>query len=148
MNGSSAAVLAQAETKLTRLAAENARLKHEAEAMRQRLRPSRAERIIAQAHEDARLILHYRHADIPATRRTLEEMGIMTQSRFTWAYGLLKRARIADVAPTDVQHLDACLRRLAGTVATLERMRKADAMMELRARAGRAKLRNVYRRFD
>ena len=140
-------VLAKAETRIAQLTAENARLEKERMELRARVRPRRGERIIRQAHQDAGLILRLRYNDIPASRRALGEMGLMTQDRFGWAYGMLKMSRLEQARPADIQHLDACLNRLQSSVNRLTAMRSGDALNDLRAWAGQAKLRNIYREY-
>jgi plasmid stabilization system protein ParE len=139
--------LEAADKVLAKLATENARLVKELGRLRERLPPTRNERIIRQAATDAKLILHLRHADFDVSRRRLEALGLVSGFRYGWAHGLMKVSRVldADVSALAglqeaVEKVDAKARYLlevdAGNTSNLFRLRQA---------AGRRYLANRYR---
>ena len=105
-------VTAQAERRIAALAIENKQLRKEAAQLRARVAPGRTHRIVTRAYEDARRILHYRHAGIPAGRHWMTRAGLMTQRQHGWAFALLRVARLDDVHPVSIEHLDQCIHRL------------------------------------
>ena len=105
-------VMAQAEKRIAALALENKQLRKEAARLRARVAPGRTHRIVTRAYEDARRILHYRHAGVPAGRRWMSAAGLMTQRQHGWAIALLRVARLEDVTPASIEHLDQCIHRL------------------------------------
>lgn len=138
MNGTAATVglLDDASRRLAKLAAENERLRAEANELRRRHAPGRQHRRVWQTAEDARTILHYRAAGLDVSRRWLDACGIMSQRRYGWALALLRLARV-DLVPVDIAHLDRCLRRVD---ATAERLLQDGDITPLRAR-GHARIR-------
>lgn len=125
-------VLRRSQRQLTQLAAENARLRAEGRALRRRLGPPRHWRIVDRTLDDARLIMHHRHAGLEPSRRVLEAMGLMTQHRYGWAMAFLRMARLEEFTPRTLDDLDRALRRLE---ITAERLRGDDDLTALRVRA-------------
>lgn len=128
-----------AQTHLARLAAENARLRAEANKLRRSVGCARHTRIINRTHTDAQTILHYRAGGLEVGRRWLNDTGIMSERRYGWALALLRLAR-CDLTPATLEHLDQCLRRVASTV---ERLHADDDITPLRAR-GNAHIRRTW----
>ena len=92
-----------AERRLAKLELENRRLANEVGRLREKLPPTRHEAIVIQAAQDARTILHLRHAQFDVSRRRLADMGLISEFHFGWALGLLKAAKVqrADVSTLD-----------------------------------------------
>lgn len=118
------------QTHLARLAAENARLRKEANELRRRAGCGRYTRIIDRTRGDAQTILHYRAAGLDVGRRWLNDTGIMSERRYGWALAMLRLAR-CDLTPVSIEHLDQCLRRVDQTV---ERLHVDGDITALRAR--------------
>lgn len=129
---------------LTKLRIENDQLKAETRRLRKKVRPGRHEGIINRAYDNARLILHLRSAGIEVSRRRMAETGQISEWNYGWALGLLRAARLEDAYPEGLEHLNICLGRLYKTKTRLIEMESEDAMIELRARAGKRYIWNVY----
>lgn len=125
-------VLERSQQRLAQLAAENARLRSEARALRRRLGPPKHHRIVDRTLTDAKLIMHHRHAGMEPSRRRMEAMGLMTQRRYGWAMAFLRMARLEEFTPSTLEELDRALRRLDTTA---ERLRGDDDLTALRVRA-------------
>jgi len=132
----STAVLNGAERKLRTLALEVAQLRKEARYLRSKLPPSRRRRILRRAYEDARRILHFRHAGVPTSRAVMLEDGL-TERRWHWAMGLLRYARLGNVQPRTLQELQTALDRLESRYKLLAE-REDDRLLELRAHMPRS----------
>lgn len=136
-----------ADRALAKLACENARLAAELGRLKERLPPTRNERIIRQAVQDATLVLHLRHADFDVSRRRLEDMGLVSGFRYGWAHGLMKLAKVLHADLSTLAGLqDACARVDAKARYLLE----VDAgpnenLRRLRQAAGRRYLAHRYR---
>ena len=141
MNGTAAAVglLDDASRRLAQLAAENERLRAEANVLRKNYAPSRNHRRVWRTAENAKSLLHYRHAGMDPSRRWLDACGLMGQRDYGWALALLRLAR-CDITPASIEHLDQCLRRVGQTV---ERLHADGDIMALRAR-GNAHIRRRW----
>ncbi len=92
-----------AERRLAKLELENRRLAAEVGRLRDKLPPTRHEAIVIQAAQDAKTILHLRHAQFDVSRRRLADLGLVSEFHYGWALGLLKAARVtkADVSTLD-----------------------------------------------
>ena len=132
MNGTAAAVglLDDASRRLAQLAAENERLRAEANELRRQHAPGRNHRRVWRTAENAKSILHYRHAGMDPSRRWLDACGLMGQRDYGWALALLRLAR-CDITPASLEHLDQCIRRVD---ATAERLLQDGDITSLRAR--------------
>lgn len=123
-------VLSDAQRRMAALAAENARLREEAQRLRRAAGCGRHQRIIDRTHTDAQTLLHYRAAGLDVGRRWLRDSGVMSERRYGWALALLRLAR-CDITPASIEHLDQCLRRVAASV---ERLHADGDITALRAR--------------
>ena len=138
MSGTAAAVglLDDASRRLAQLAAENERLRAEANVLRKNYAPSRNHRRVWRAAESAKTLLHYRHAGMDPSRRWLDACGLMGQRDYGWALAMLRLAR-CDITPASLEHLDQCIRRVD---AAAERLLADGDITPLRAR-GHARIR-------
>ena len=91
-----------AAQQIAKLKAENKQLKRRASRLRAKVSPGRWDRILDVAYEDAKIILHLRHAQYPVSRRWLDEAGMVSAWRFGWALGLLRYAG-NDILPTSLR---------------------------------------------
>jgi len=136
-------VMAAAERRLANLARENARLKREANRLREMVQPGRWDRILERAHDDARLILHLRHAGWTVSRRNMEATGLIRQQGYGWAIGLLRYADLEQTSPGSLEALDEALQRLE-TAAEYLRKHGDDRLVELRVNCSK---RYILRRY-
>lgn len=137
-------ILTEAQRRLTALARENARLRAEVNEVRRKLRPGRHERVVIKAREDAKLILHLRHAQAPTSRRWLAEAGFMTPWRFGWALGLLRYARVDEMDVGTLQTLSTAIDRVESAAGRL--LDNPGALSVLRHFAGLRYQKNRYLR--
>ena len=114
-------VLHAAEHKLAQLAADNARLRKEANYLRTRMPDVQPWRILRRAMADATTILHFRSAGVSTSYRWMREVG-MSERQHAWARGLLRAARLGDFEPACIDTLVTAVRRLE---AVCERIRKS-----------------------
>ena len=133
--------LVNAERRLANLARENAQLRQHANRMRRRLAPGRSERIVRNAAEDAKLILHLRHSGLRVSRRWLDETGMVSAFRYGWALGFLRACRLERTMPESLQHLSQCLHRVE-LITT--RYVKNNELLTLRIRSGKRYQKNRY----
>jgi len=129
-------LMADAERNLAELAAQNAKYKLQLRQLRNRLRPGRSHRVIEQARQDARTILHHRHAGLPTSRRDLAALGLVSEYKFSWAFGLLSMCGLRSFTPTTLAELDAAIRRLDARADGLQALAPELAMQRMRSAAG------------
>ena len=134
-----------AQRTTARLAVEVEALRRELRRVRNNNRPGRHERILQRAHTDAKTILMLRQAGYAASRRWLDEAGLISAWRYGWALALLRYARLASVAPTDLEHLERSLSRLDTATGRLMAMTPKDAMGTMRGLAGKRYLHGTAR---
>lgn len=118
-----------AERRLAKLELENRRLANEVGRLREKLPPTRHEAIIIQALQDAKTILHLRHAQFDVSRRILSATGLVSEFHYGWALGLLKAAK---VQRADVSTLAA----LADAISRVE-MKAKEMMPDAQGEAGK-----------
>ncbi len=135
-----------AERRLAKLEVENRRLAAEMRRLRDKLPPTRHESIIHQAAQDARTILHLRHAGFDVTRRRLAALGLVSEFHYGWALAMLRAARANDLDVSTLEGLAEAISRVEDKVQFLLDVdgQGDNKLRIMRGYAGKRYYRNRY----